>query len=257
MKHYLLISLFAFSLSSLMAQHTVRFGIDVAEVSATEKVYNFTVEDFEDIVGWQFRMEFDGSRMKYKEIRNTLLDHLTSHSFNEPNPGELRSVWLDYDLMPTNYTKPTIVFQIVFDILQSGGSACCFLESQENFEFIVHDGSGEYYLSELVIHDDCHTGHSIFFNTTDTEDPLHPEIESVNDIYLSQQGVLVFTTTVDQTIGLTVFDVQGKAVASFNEKLYTAGRHTLQCSNSLSRGLYMIQVKKGGNKFGISNVFAQ
>jgi hypothetical protein len=168
MRHLLLTLCLAFG-STLHAQEALKLKVDLVEITATEKVYNFITENFEGIIGWQFTMAFDGTKMSFKEIRNPIHPTQSSSIFYEPNPGELRSVWLDPDLEANDYPDSTILFQLVFDILEPEGAPLCFLESQDYFEFIMDEGSGAVSLVEILISDDCYQGFSIFLNTSATE----------------------------------------------------------------------------------------
>ncbi len=255
MKHLLLISFFALSVS-LQAQHTLRFGVELVEATATEKVYNFETEDFLNIVAWQFSMHFDGTRMRFKEIRNPILNYLSTNSFNEPTPGNLRSLWLDNDLTPDNYTEPTVLFQMVFELLTPENTPLCFDESQEYFEFVVEEGSGNFYLSELVIHDDCVAGLSIFLDgASATEDISLPQVQHITDVSLVSSGTLSFSSAIDQNLKLTLVDLNGKQLISFDEKEYATGRNSLSCK-PIAQGVYVLKAIAEDGKESATKVFA-
>lgn len=225
--------------SFLTAQHTVQFGVKVAEVTDTEKVYNFIIEDFINIVGWQFYMHFDGTKMSFKEIRNPILPDLSSSSFNEPNPGELISVWLDFDQVPNNFPNDTVAFQIVFDIIEDEGTDLCFNSNQEFFEFVVDDEMGNFYLSELIIFDECNQGFSIFFETTATDDDQVVE-EIIADVYLNSTGTLAFTSNTGSPIQFAILGLDGRKVQHLGKVAVTEGRQSLQIK-PLAPGIYLLQ----------------
>ncbi len=254
MKHFLLIAFLTLSIS-LQAQHTLRFGVELVEATATEKVYNFETEDFLNIVAWQFSMHFDGTRMRFKEIRNPILNYLSTNSFNEPTPGNLRSLWLDNDLDPDNYTEPTVLFQMVFELLTPENTPLCFDESQEYFEFVVEEGSGNFYLSELVIHDDCVAGLSIFLDGTATEDVTSPQVQHIKDVSLISSGTLSFTSASNQKLKLSLIDLNGKQLISFDEKEYASGRNTVQCK-PVASGVYVLKAIAEDGKESATKVFA-
>ena len=255
MKHFLLISLLALSVS-LQAQHTLRFGVELVEATATEKVYNFETEDFLNIVAWQFSMHFDGTRMRFKEIRNPILNYLSTNSFYEPTPGNLRSLWLDNDLDPDNYTEPTVLFQMVFEILSPENTPLCFEESQEFFEFVVQEEPGNFYLSELVIHDDCVAGLSIFLEgASATEDISTSVVQHITDVSLMSSGTLSFSSASNQNLVLSLVDLNGKQLISFDEKEYTTGRNSLSCK-PVAQGVYVLKSIAGDGKESAVKVFA-
>ncbi len=226
--------------AALQAQETLKLKVDLQEITATEKVYNFISENFVGVIGWQFTMQFDGTKMKFKEIRNAVNPTQTSGNFNEPNPGELRSVWIDTDLQSNDFPDTTVLFQLVFEILEPEGAPLCFLESQEFFEFILDDDFVNFEFAELLISDDCYQGFSIILETTATENPTSPAVELVQDLFLSSSGTLAFTSNRDQALHITLTDLSGKAISSFAKKEYGEGRHTLNCK-AMAPGAYVLR----------------
>lgn len=252
MKHLLLISMLALSVY-LQAQEPLKLKVEAIETSATEKVYNFITINFVDIIGWQFMMEFDGTKMKFKEIRNPIHPSQTSNNFYEPTPGELRSVWIDTDLQPNSFPDSTVLFQLVFEILEPEGTPLCFLDSQEYFEFIMADSS-DFSLTEILISDDCYQGFSIFLGGTSIENTEDSADSFLKDVSLSASGTLSFTSSVDLQLNLSLFDLNGKQIISFGKKEYVSGRNTLQC-NSITSGVYVLKATADGKESAVK-VFA-
>lgn len=241
--------------ATLQAQPVLKLNVDLAETTATEKIYNFAVDDFEGVIGWQFSMHYDGARIKYKEVRNSVLNYLSTGSFFEPTPGELRSVWLDNDLTPNNFPDPTVVFQLVFELLDTDSTPLCFEESEEYFEFIVDEGGGSFTLSEIVIHDDCNTGLSIFLDPSATDAPEATPVDLIRDAYLSTTGTLSFSATHDQELTISLFDLNGVELNAYNSKEYPAGRQSVLC-RPLVPGLYVLKAKGGDGREQVMKVFA-
>ena len=254
MRYYFLLASFILA-ATLQAQPVLKLNVDLAETTATEKIYNFAVDDFEGVIGWQFSMHYDGARIKYKEVRNSILNYLNTGSFFEPTPGELRSVWLDNDLTPNNFPDPTVVFQLVFELLDTESTPLCFEESEEYFEFIVDEGGGSFTLSEIVIHDECNSGLSIFLDPSATETPDETPIDLISDVFLSTTGTLSFTGMTDQNLTISLFDLSGIALSSFKNKAYGEGRQTLQCKPMMS-GIYIVKVIQKDGKEQVMKVFA-
>lgn len=240
MRHLLLAVFLTFG-ATIQAQEPLKLKVDLLEITATEKVYNFISENFVGVIGWQFMMDFDGTKMKFKEIRNAVNPAHTSGNFNEPNPGELRSVWIDTDLQSNDYPDTTVLFQLVFDLFEPEGSPLCFLESQEFFEFILDDDMLGFEFAELLISDDCYQGFSIILETTATENSTSPAIAMVQDVFLSTSGTLAFTSNQVQALGISVTDMSGKVISSFVKKEYAEGRHTLNCK-AMIPGAYVLKV---------------
>jgi hypothetical protein len=250
----LLLAIALICAASMQAQDPLKLKVEVVETSATEKVYNFITINFVDIIGWQFIMNFDGTKMKFKEIRNAIHPSQTTGNFYEPTPGELRSVWIDTDLQPNNFPDSTVLFQLVFEILQPEGAPLCFLETQENFEFILKDES-DFTLTEILISDDCYQGFSIFLGGTSIENTEVSTDSFIKDVFLSTAGTLTFTSPNDQQLHLSLFDLNGKQLISLGEKDYVAGRNTLQCK-PITSGVYVIKAVAEDGKESTVKVFA-
>lgn len=254
MRHLLLALCIAFG-ASLEAQEPLKLKVDLQEISATEKVYNFISENFVGVIGWQFTMEFDGTKMKFKEIRNAVNPAHTSGNFNEPNPGELRSVWIDTDLQSNDYPDSTVLFQLVFEILETEGAPLCFLESQEFFEFILDEDMLGFEFAELLISDDCYQGFSIILETTATDNPISTTVALVQDVFLSTSGALAFTSNQVQALGISVTDMSGKVISSFVKKEYAEGRHTLNCK-AMAPGAYVLRTIAENGEESVVRVIA-
>ena len=239
---------------SMQAQEPLKLKVEAIETTPTEKVYNFITINFVDIIGWQFMMDFDGTKMKFKEIRNPIHPSQTSNNFYEPTPGELRSVWIDTDLDANNFPDTTVLFQLVFEILEPEGTPLCFLETQEYFEFIMDDGS-DFTLTEILISDDCYQGFSIFLEGSSTENTEVSVDLFLKEVSLTTSGTLSFTSPVDQQLHLSLFDLNGKQLTSFGEKEFITGRNTLQCK-PITSGVYVLKAVAENGKEGAVKVFS-
>ncbi len=254
MKNTLTILFLAFMVSA-QAQEALKLKVDLVEITATEKVYNFITDNFEGIIGWQFTMAYDGTKMSFKEIRNPVHPNQSSANFFEPMPGELRSVWLDPDLVANNFPDSTVMFQLVFDILEPEGAPLCFLESQDYFEFIVDEGSGSVSIVEILISDDCYQGFSIFLNTSAIDNPSTTSVQLISGVFLSANGILSFTSNTDQELNLDVLDINGKVLSSFNAQSFAQGRHTLEC-NTVTPGIYLLKASREDGTAQVLKVLA-
>jgi len=237
------------------AQEPLKLKVELAELTATEKVYNFTTENMVGIIGWQFQMEFDGTKMKFKEIRNVVQPSQNTHNFNESAPGVLRSVWLDYDLQSDDFPDSTVLFQLVFETLDTDGAPLCFFESQQYFEFIKDQESGGFDLAEILISDDCYQGFSIFLSSTATENPATPEVLTIKDIFLSSTGTLSFTSLQEQELQFSLMDVNGKLITTIDHRPYHEGRNTVQCKSVLP-GVYLVKVSAKEGAGSVTKVIA-
>jgi hypothetical protein len=236
----LLLFVMSFLACSIQAQDTVRLNVPLSSLTAVEKVYDFIVSDFENIVGFQFSMTFDDTKMQFREARNIILDHMTTNSFNDPLPGTLLSVWLDTDLEATDYSEPTPVFQLVFDVLEGEGSTLCFTNTPLDYEFIVEEVPGDFHLSHMVIDDDCQDGTAILLNTTATEDPAKTSPKIIDELYLNTHGILTFTSSSEELLRFSAFNPEGKIVATSKPIEVVKGTNEIALGQELLPGIYFI-----------------
>lgn len=239
----LLLFVITFLAFSTQAQDTVRLNVPLASLTSTEKIYDFIVSDFENIVGFQFSMTFDDTKMHFREVRNIVLDHMTTNSFNDPLPGTLLSVWLDTDLEATDYNEPTTIFQLVFDVLDGEGSPLCFTNTPLDYEFIVEEAPGDFHLSHMVIDDDCQDGTAILLNTTATEDPAKTSPKIINHLYLNTHGILTFTSLTEELLRFNAFNPEGKIVATSKPIEVVKGTNEIALGKELLPGIYFINWK--------------
>ena len=240
MKKLLLIAL-TLIVTRIVAQETISLTLEVAEVTATEKIYNLIVDDFDDMVGWQYTMLFDGTEMRFKEIRNSVLEDLDSHDFNEPYPGVLLTAWIVTDLDPEDFSEPTVAFQIVFELFEPGGSGVCFSESPLEYEFIMQEVPGQAFLNEVVVSDDCHIDFPIALNTTGLENSNGNMLPEISKVHLSQNGESGFTLSEDLEMQITLYDLSGKVIGSTPTQLFVKGIHFIKFDKPLIEGVYIFQ----------------
>ncbi len=254
MKHVLLYFLIILAFN-LQAQTVLHFQLVVAEQTATEKVYNFIADDFDHIIAWQYNFFFDSTKMRFKEIRNPIIQGLSSGNFNEGTPGVLTTVWLDPDVLPNDYPTPVVAFQIAMELLDPGGSALCFSTDPMEYEIILSEDSGDSELSQLVISDECNTDLLLILNTTAVDDEANTRKQTLEKIYLSKQGELAFTTTQDQRVGLYLYDIMGRQVVLIQDDAYSAGRHSVNTGRPLPEGIYILQIRNEGGHHAVAPVF--
>ena len=117
MRHLILAFCLALG-AALQAQETLKLKVDLQEITATEKVYNFISENFVGVIGWQFSMQFDGTKMKFKEIRNAAVSytHLDVYKRQVRLPISiltvmaLQTVMMPAQIMPLKFNQ---VFAVV------------------------------------------------------------------------------------------------------------------------------------------------
>lgn len=232
----------ALLLCSICSQAQIaRFHVEVASQTATEKIYNLIADDYYYGVAWQYGFNFDGSKMTFREIQNSILQDLDTYDFNEAFPGQLLTVWLDTDLEGVIFDEPTILYQLVFDVHVAGGSDLCFSSDILQYELVVSPSSGQAELDFLEIQDECTSGLILDLTTTGTHNPIALQPALIKDLNLTADGNLSFSNLLAGYIALTLYDIQGHLVGSIDTREYSEGRQTADFQNALMTGVFILK----------------
>ena len=79
-------------------------------------VVNFNAEDFTDVFGFQFTMNYDETKMEFVEMASEVLPNGLASSFHNLAPGTVTVAWHDY--IETSFENGTAVFSATFNILE-------------------------------------------------------------------------------------------------------------------------------------------
>lgn len=232
----------------LSAQNTAHIGLEAVEVNDTQKVYNYYVQDYEEIVACQFSLTFDSDKMRYNTLRNSIVTGLNESSIGTSADSILTLLWVDFALNPVNYTDSTVLFQFVFDVLVSGGSELCFYDEPLALEFVSYINEIETELPEILITDDCNTDSLVILDSTISVAALVKDQQKISHLFLSPSGTIGFTTLADQGLGLTLYSLLGHQIVSWPYTIYPEGRHEVDTNRSLLPGLYYLSfMQENGN----------
>lgn len=242
---------------TLNAQQALHFRLEVAELTASEKIYNFIVDDYVNVIAWQYVMIFDDSKMQFREIRNSIVEGLSTGTFHAESPGYLRTAGFDPDLDPVDFPDSTVIYQIVFDLTAPGGSTLCFSEVSSDYEIVIEENGFQMELEQLIVTDECNTGLVLNLNPTSVDHHVIEAERLIEKIFLSKQGELAFTTTHDQKMSLQLFDVLGRPVSLKKENTYDFGRNVVNMDKSIYGGIYMLLIRSEDGRYEGYPVIAQ
>ncbi len=255
MMKVILLIIFMHVASFVKSQQAVHFHLELAELTDTTKIYNFVVDDYMNIVAWQYRMFFDDSKMQFTEIRNSLIEGLGTSSFNAVSPGILLTAGFDPDLEPDDLPDGTVAYQIVFRIITLGGSTLCFSEDPSDYEIAIEENGSDMELDKLTVSDDCNTGLLLILNPTSIGDPIGDRPLLVEKIFLSSGGEFSFTALQNMEVELFLYDILGRRKAYFNEAAYPAGRNYIDTKTNFPSGIYIMQMKYSNGKQDVTTLF--
>lgn len=228
----------------IQAQPTAHLGLALAEVTATEKVYNVYVREYRGIIAHSYSMSFDEAKMTYQGIRNSIISSLNGSSFANPSAGVITSLWFEGSLVGEDYLDSTVLYQIVFNVVQPGGSNLCFSQTPLPFEFVDAESNS---LDEIIIHDDCFDSLLVIINPSSVVAAVPGPKALIENIQVSGDGRFSFTSLQDQHLVFSLYDTQGRKLSTLTSTFYPKGRHQGDLRKALVPGAYLIQSMATGS----------
>ncbi len=146
---FLVLVVFLVGASGVQAQlDTVMFNVGCADgVSGSSHCVDVTVDNFTDILSYQFAINFNPNVVSITSINvdNSCLTDLTSDLFSLMfiDFGYITTLWYDDDAVPRSCPDGAILFSICYDLIGDPGTCSPILINSTNIEFIVEDENGE------------------------------------------------------------------------------------------------------------------
>jgi uncharacterized delta-60 repeat protein len=86
-----------------------------------------TVSDFDDIMGLQFNISYDSTKLQYQSLQNFNLPGLSLAAFGVPGTGaneegRIKMAWFDMAVNGVNLPDQTVIFEVCFVALADAGS---------------------------------------------------------------------------------------------------------------------------------------
>ena len=131
----LVIGSFFFCLTTLNAQ--VVLNVNSAQGAQNVEV-DITVENFENINGVQFTMDWDPAYLSMDSVGNFGLPGLDQFNFGGIDNvlGQLTFSWFDLDLSGESLTDGSVMFSMYFEVLQAGDSDICLTDTPTLIEIV-------------------------------------------------------------------------------------------------------------------------
>ncbi len=118
----LVFALFIYFSSSIFAQPTFTLS-NYDTFPGSLICVEVEVDDFTDINGFQFTLNWDPSVLEYESVGNFNLDFLDSGSFGTTDVanGNLGLIWFDFELDGESLPDGTVVFEVCFSVVGNSG----------------------------------------------------------------------------------------------------------------------------------------
>jgi len=216
---------------------TLVMKITNPQINGNQVIFDVSADYFTNMVGMQYSILYDPAVMTYVTIQNFNLPDLTLNDFNSPTPGVLLNSWVKRSAGGVSLENGTLIYQIVFEMVNSNSGSVCFSEDPLQSEFILEYGI----LTAYNIIDGCHFDPFQINLTTNTEDIANRFGINIENAILNE--TINFTLADEQSVEFRVFDILGKQNMSFPNTIYSAGEHTLDISSSIIPGIYILTAK--------------
>lgn len=122
------------------------FGLKFADISGTagtEICMDVTVQDFTDILGMQYTIEYDPAVLQFESIANTNLTGLTAGgNFGNPSPGKITVFWFDQAVSGVTLPDDTRIYSVCFTILAETPTSIALGNDPTAIEFSDLNSSG-------------------------------------------------------------------------------------------------------------------
>lgn len=228
----------------LQAQPTAHLGLSLSGFSGTEKVYNVYVSEYRGIIAHSYSMSFDDTKMTYQGIRNSIIPSITDASFANPSAGVITTLWFEGSLIGEDYLDSTVLYQIVFNVVQPGGSTLCFSQTPLPFEFVDAESNS---LNEIIIHDECFDSLLVIINPSSVVSAAPVPKASIQNLHMSNDGQFSFTSLADQHLAFNLNDSQGRILAALKSTYYSKGRNQGDFHQDIIPGPYLMQTMTNGS----------
>ncbi len=211
---------------------TLRVKNEALQQNQEQRV-DFTVENFRQIVGYQFTLNFDPSHLEFIRLENGALESLTETNFGFSllEEGAITTSW--NDLSGITLPDDAVLFSLVFKAKSAASLGNLLRISSDYTTAEAYFESGELLDVELK-----------FYAT-----PLIPHPSSLvpKPNPFSDLTVLGFTLAEPQDAILTIFDPAGKAVRRYTGS-FPAGYNELNVRGEdlPGNGTYLWQLKTAG-----------
>lgn len=239
MKQFIIACL-CFASVSTNAQELL-FRITNPQVSGNEVTYDVVVDNFTDMVAIQYGIAYDTQVLTFVAVQNIAIISMSNGNFyNEP--GSIVNVWVDFNVAGVSLPNGTVLYQIVFEMVNDTFGTVCFSDEVIDYEFATTTGV----LNSFSIIDDCYPEpHQIIIHPSSVENFARDYGIQLNTVVRDHKISLSFAE--ERKIGFTLLDISGKWIQVFPERVYAPGHHQLEF-RQVPPGLYILAGQTDGKQ---------
>ena len=213
------------------------------QVSGNQVTYDLSADNFREMIAMQYSLVYDTQVMTFVSVENIVVPFMSEGNFNTDEPGSIVNVWFDLNAEGVTFNNGTVLYQLVFEMVQDTFGTLCF--SQEPIPSDFANTAGE--LMSFSIIDDCHAKpFQIIIHPAAIEDIAIAYGLTVNSIINTDE--ILISTAQDREIKFSLLNLDGKQMMVFSGKIYSAGQHVLDVEYNIIPGVYFLVAEIGKQK---------
>ncbi|MEP6646845.1 MAG: hypothetical protein ABJC12_07130, partial [Saprospiraceae bacterium] len=174
------------------------------QVSGNQITYDVSVVNFDSITAMTYCMSYEQSKLSFNRIKN-IISFMSIFDFSTESPNYICNKWLDASLETVSLPDNTVLYQVVFNMLQGMDGDVCFSQEPYESEFLI----GEFeVLTSFFIIDDCYPDTlEVILNATQE---IMPEDLGMHIRQISFSNQIQFTVDTEKSIEFNLFDIMGR-----------------------------------------------
>lgn len=207
------------------------------QVSGNQITYDVSVVNFDSITGMTYCMSYEQSKLSFNRIKN-IISFMSIFDFSTESPNYICNKWIDATLESESLPDNTVLYQIVFNMLQGMDGDVCFSQEPFESEFLIGDFE---MLTSFYIIDDCYPDTSqVILNAIQVN---KPEDFGIHIQQISFSNQIQFTTDTEKSIEFNLVDIMGRQIDHFPKTHYSSGHNSIMLNKIPSKGIYILTTR--------------
>ena len=104
----------------------------------------YSLRGFKNVNTFQVALGWDTLKLRYDTVRNlTVLNHFTAANFGLRDPGDLRVIWIDFDVDGETLPNGTTLFEVCFELVGSAPDTADIIYNREILNTEIENVNGD------------------------------------------------------------------------------------------------------------------
>jgi hypothetical protein len=204
------------------------------QINGNQITYDVSVDNFDSISAMTYCISYDQSKLSFNRIKN-IISFMSIFDISTESPNYICNKWIDPSLETVSLPDNTVLYRIVFDVVQGMDGDVCFSQVPFASEFLIGDFE---LLTSFYIIDDCYPDTSeVILNATHE---IKPEDYGMNIQQVSFSNQIQFSIATEQSLEFNLFDIMGRQLQHFPKTNYSMGKNSILLNEIPSKGIYIL-----------------